>query len=51
MIKYICLACDYTYDSEKGDPDSGIAPGTDFHDIPCDWVCPECGTPMIEEWS
>ncbi|HOV52766.1 MAG TPA: rubredoxin, partial [Methanothrix sp.] len=28
---------------EKGDPTSGIAPGTSFEDLPDDWVCPECG--------
>ena len=27
----------------KGDPESGIAPGTAFEDIPDDWVCPVCG--------
>ena len=26
-----------------GDPDSGIAPGTAFEDLPEDWVCPVCG--------
>ena len=26
-----------------GDPDGGIAPGTEFSDIPDDWRCPECG--------
>ncbi|MBS0344713.1 MAG: rubredoxin [Proteobacteria bacterium] len=31
------------YDEAKGDPDSGIAPGTRFEDIPDDWCCPECG--------
>ena len=31
------------YDPEKGDPDSGIAPGTAFEDIPDTWVCPVCG--------
>ncbi|MCM8797753.1 MAG: rubredoxin [Candidatus Omnitrophica bacterium] len=31
------------YDSEKGDPDNGIKPGTPFQDLPEDWVCPECG--------
>ena len=35
---YVCLACGYVYDPEKGDPDSGIAPGTAFEDIPDDWV-------------
>jgi len=49
MVKYVCLACDYNYDQEKGDPDGGIAVGTNFKDLPDDWVCPECGTEMIEE--
>jgi len=40
--KYICTVCDYIYDPEIGDPDSGIEPGTAFEDIPEDWVCPDC---------
>jgi len=40
---YKCLACGYVYDPEIGDPDSGIAPGTKFEDIPDGWVCPLCG--------
>lgn len=43
MEKYVCTACGYVYDPEVGDPDSGIAPGTAFEDIPEDWVCPVCG--------
>jgi rubredoxin len=43
MDKYVCTACGYIYDPEVGDPDSGIAPGTSFEDIPEDWVCPICG--------
>ena len=43
MKKYICDTCGYVYDPEVGDPDSGIAPGTAFEDIPEDWVCPICG--------
>ena len=43
MKKYVCTVCGYVYDPEKGDPDSGIAPGTEFEDIPDDWVCPVCG--------
>jgi len=43
MDKYICKVCGYVYDPEKGDPDGGIAPGTNFEDIPDDWVCPVCG--------
>ena len=43
MQKWICLACDYIYDPEAGDPASGVAPGTSFEDLPDDWRCPECG--------
>ncbi|WP_331774130.1 rubredoxin [Sulfurospirillum sp. 1612] len=43
MQKYVCSVCGYIYDPELGDPDSGIAPGTAFEDIPDDWVCPDCG--------
>lgn len=40
---YQCTVCGFIYDPEIGDPDSGIAPGTDFEDIPEDWMCPVCG--------
>jgi rubredoxin len=43
MNKYICDVCGWIYDEEIGDPDSGIAAGTKFEDIPDDWECPECG--------
>ncbi len=46
--KYICPVCDYIYDPAVGDPDSGIAPGTAFEDIPEDWVCPDCGVRKSE---
>lgn len=42
MKKYQCLPCGYIYDPELGDPDTGIAPGTAFEDLPDDWTCPEC---------
>lgn len=41
--QYRCTICSYVYDPAEGDPDSGIAPGTPFEDIPEDWVCPTCG--------
>lgn len=41
--KFICVPCGFIYDSAIGDPDGGIAPGTEFSDIPDDWRCPECG--------
>ncbi len=43
MKKYICDVCSYVYDPEKGDAESGIAPGTSFENLPDDWVCPLCG--------
>ena len=41
--KYKCTVCGYIYDPADGDPDSGIAAGTAFADLPDDWVCPVCG--------
>lgn len=41
---YACLNCGTIYDEEVGDPDSGLAPGTRWGDIPEDWVCPHCGS-------
>lgn len=43
MDKYVCIICGYIYDPAEGDPESGIAPGTAFEDIPEDWTCPACG--------
>jgi rubredoxin/flavin reductase (DIM6/NTAB) family NADH-FMN oxidoreductase RutF len=43
MDTYQCKVCGYVYDPAKGDPDSSIAPGTQFEDLPDDWVCPVCG--------
>lgn len=43
MSKYVCNVCGYVYDPSKGDPDNGIAPGTNFEALPDDWVCPVCG--------
>lgn len=41
-VRYICVSCGYIYDPAKGDPDSGVEPGTAFEDLPEDWVCPLC---------
>ncbi|WP_437548991.1 rubredoxin [Sorangium sp. So ce327] len=43
MKKYRCLVCGFVYDPAVGDPDTGIAPGTSFEDLPDSWMCPECG--------
>ena len=43
MDKFVCLVCGYEYDPATGDPEGGIEPGTNFEDLPDDWVCPVCG--------
>lgn len=43
MRKYQCNFCGYVYDEAAGDPESGVAPGTRWEDIPDDWYCPSCG--------
>ncbi|WP_293776042.1 FAD-dependent oxidoreductase [uncultured Oxalicibacterium sp.] len=50
--KFICRACGLIYDEAEGDPDSGLAPGTRFEDIPADWECPLCGVTKadFEPW-
>ena len=40
---WMCLICGWIYDEEKGDPDSGLAPGTKWKDVPETWICPDCG--------
>lgn len=43
MKKWECIVCGWVYDEAKGDPESGLAPGTRWEDVPDDWVCPDCG--------
>ncbi len=43
MAKYVCSVCGYIYDEANGIPETGIAPGTKWEDLPEDWVCPICG--------
>lgn len=43
MDRYVCITCGWIYDPVEGDPESGIAPGTPFEDIPQEWLCPACG--------
>lgn len=42
-MKYVCELCGYQYHVEKGDVNHQIPPGTDFEDLPPQWVCPLCG--------
>ena len=43
MKKYKCLICGYVYAPAAGDRDNGVEAGTEFEDVPDDWVCPDCG--------
>lgn len=48
MTRYICTVCDYIYDPEIGDEDNGIKAGTEFIELPDNWVCPLCGASKEE---
>ena len=43
MEIFVCQVCNYEYDPNVGDPDNNIPPGTQFEDLPHDWICPICG--------
>ena len=43
MKRYMCLICGFIYDEQKGWPDDGVPPGTQWEDVPSTWTCPECG--------
>ena len=45
MKQYRCTYqdCNYVYDPKVGEPGIGIEAGTEFEDLPYDWVCPDCG--------
>ena len=41
--KYECGVCKYIYNPKAGNEKAGIPAGTNFEDLPDDWVCPVCG--------
>lgn len=43
FAKWHCVTCGHIYDEALGDPDTGVAPGTRWADVPADWYCPDCG--------
>jgi rubredoxin len=43
MTTHTCTTCGYIYDSQEGDPDNDIPPGTPFEELANDWTCPVCG--------
>ena len=36
-VKYVCSLCGYVYDEAEGSPETGVAPGTPFEQLPEDW--------------
>ena len=42
MEKYVCMECGYVYNFKIGDSDNKIKSGTDFKDVPEEWVCTLC---------
>ena len=40
---YLCNGCGYEYDVLLGDEEGDVKPGTEFKDLPKEWVCPHCG--------
>lgn len=43
FTKWHCVTCGHIYDEALGDPETGVAPGTRWADVPADWYCPDCG--------
>ena len=42
MKKFKCSVCGYIYDEANGDPKGHVLPGTEWKDVPKDWLCPIC---------
>lgn len=41
--RFECIECKYIYNPKFGNEKAGIKPGTQFDELPEDWVCPVCG--------
>lgn len=48
MAIYVCQVCGYVYDPALGSPETGVAPGTPWEELPEDWTCPMCGADKAE---
>ncbi|KAI9134369.1 rubredoxin [Acaryochloris sp. CCMEE 5410] len=44
--RFECRSCGYIYEPDEGDKRRKIPPGTLFDQLPNDWKCPVCRTPM-----
>ena len=45
---YECQPCGWVYNVFEGYPEGGIAPDTEWEEIPDDFCCPECGSPKSD---
>jgi rubredoxin len=50
-MKWTCRMCGYVYDTDTGDPQVDIAPGTAWENIPAEWLCPVCGAAKSSFYS
>jgi rubredoxin len=41
--RFKCRLCGYIYSPLRGEPHNGIPAGTEFDDLPGNYVCPVCG--------
>jgi len=45
ITSYQCTHCLTVFDEKYGDPNSGVAPGSSFRDLPDTYRCPVCDNP------
>ncbi len=43
MARYVCSVCGYIYDEAVGSPETNVAAGTTWAELPADFACPLCG--------
>lgn len=43
LKSWMCVNCGFVYEEAKGHPESGVAPGTRWENVPLNWHCPDCG--------
>lgn len=41
-MDYVCNVCGWVYVVSDGLPEKGIAPATNWQDVPEDFLCPVC---------
>jgi rubredoxin len=42
---YMCTVCGYIYNPDIRDPENGVERGTNWEQLPDEWVCPICFAP------